>query len=572
MDAEQAISRPPREAAPRRIGSDVAVALLVCLPLAVLYFAGVQRAVGRGDSAEFVTAAYTLGLAHPPGYPIYTLIGRLVCLLPGGTIALRMNLLSAACAFLTLTLVFLIVASEMRSAVKSRVLACAAGIIAVTLVGVSPAFWRYAVVAEAYAMNALVVTIFIYLVLAWLRTARPGLLWGSSLALGIAAGTHLSTIFVLPVLVGLVLLKGRSARSLLWSLALFAVGASQYLYVILRAKRAPVEFFAEPGLVRAVSATKTGDALSNGVWYVTGGPWRHSYARSSEGLLLKFKELTEWVALEYPAGILALAAVGMLLVFLLGDRRLGEVPGAEPDGGGGRDRWSGRAAWQQPGARWRWGTLAGIALSQVVFYVSYGPSQIGMVLPLVICTGILAAAGIALLGGLATRALPLRLKVVGQAAIATVAVAAIALWSGWRAFTVHPREDNSAALVAQVIDRLPAGSFLAGVDYSYRTIINYYRVVEKRAINFRYGAIGDDLVTDDLIARGACFVLGTPKNLLRVGRAGIELEPYVTQERAPTVYLVVMPEGGGGGDGPRKSQFQRAAERLGHGGKRSRIK
>jgi len=53
------------------------------------------RSVCWGDSAEFVTVATTLGIAHPPGYPLYTLLGALVVRLPFGTPFLRMSLLSA---------------------------------------------------------------------------------------------------------------------------------------------------------------------------------------------------------------------------------------------------------------------------------------------------------------------------------------------------------------------------------------------------------------------------------------------------------------------------------------------
>jgi hypothetical protein len=50
-----------------------------------------------GDSGELAAAVATGGVIHPPGYPLYALLGNLFVLLPHGTLAWRMNLMSAAC-------------------------------------------------------------------------------------------------------------------------------------------------------------------------------------------------------------------------------------------------------------------------------------------------------------------------------------------------------------------------------------------------------------------------------------------------------------------------------------------
>ncbi len=60
----------------------------------VVYALTVERTVPTGDGGELIAAAYVLGVAHPPGYPLYTLLGHLATMLPGGSPALRMNLMS----------------------------------------------------------------------------------------------------------------------------------------------------------------------------------------------------------------------------------------------------------------------------------------------------------------------------------------------------------------------------------------------------------------------------------------------------------------------------------------------
>lgn len=54
--------------------------------------------LGASDGAELSAAAYVLGVAHPPGYPLYLLVGHLFCCLPVGEVAFRVALLSAVSA------------------------------------------------------------------------------------------------------------------------------------------------------------------------------------------------------------------------------------------------------------------------------------------------------------------------------------------------------------------------------------------------------------------------------------------------------------------------------------------
>src|SRR3989338_3480724 len=61
-----------------------------------------------GDSGQLIAAAYTLGIPHPPGYPIYCLVGKLFNYIPVGSIAYRMNLMSAFFASATVAVLYLI--------------------------------------------------------------------------------------------------------------------------------------------------------------------------------------------------------------------------------------------------------------------------------------------------------------------------------------------------------------------------------------------------------------------------------------------------------------------------------
>ena len=86
----------------------LALPLLLFFGLAVLvvYTLTLYPSVPGGDSGELIVAAYKLGVAHPPGYPLFTLLAKASTLIPVGTIAWRVNLLTAVLGALAATVLF----------------------------------------------------------------------------------------------------------------------------------------------------------------------------------------------------------------------------------------------------------------------------------------------------------------------------------------------------------------------------------------------------------------------------------------------------------------------------------
>ena len=60
------------------------------------------------DSGELIIAAYTLGIPHPPGYPLWSMLGYLFTYVPFGSIAWRVHLLSKVFAALSLVMLCLV--------------------------------------------------------------------------------------------------------------------------------------------------------------------------------------------------------------------------------------------------------------------------------------------------------------------------------------------------------------------------------------------------------------------------------------------------------------------------------
>ncbi len=118
----------------------------------VVYAITLHPSIPGGDSGELIAVAHAPGIAHPPGYPLYTLIGFLWShLIPAGSVAWRMNLLSAVCGALAVAMLSATVARLTRNPAA----ALAAGL----LLAFSAPFWKYAVVAEVFVPNALLATV-----------------------------------------------------------------------------------------------------------------------------------------------------------------------------------------------------------------------------------------------------------------------------------------------------------------------------------------------------------------------------------------------------------------------------
>jgi len=145
-----------------RIGDGLLAACCFLLSLA-LYLQTLAPSVATlfDDSLEFPLVAYRLAIAHPTGYPLYTLLGKLFTLLSWQNVAWSVNLLSAVGASLTVGFIYLV----------ARQLACRRfpALLAAAALAVSPVFWSQAVIAEVYTLNSAFVGALLWLALRWSR-------------------------------------------------------------------------------------------------------------------------------------------------------------------------------------------------------------------------------------------------------------------------------------------------------------------------------------------------------------------------------------------------------------------
>ena len=143
----------------RRFASAPLLATGVTAVAGLLYFLTAARDIVVGDCPELITAAVTLGVAHAPGYPLFTMLGHLFSQLPLGPIPFRVNLLSAVCDALTVGIVFLTGFRLSRSRLASA--------IAALILALNPLFWSWSLVAEVFPLNNLLAALLIYLLVIW---------------------------------------------------------------------------------------------------------------------------------------------------------------------------------------------------------------------------------------------------------------------------------------------------------------------------------------------------------------------------------------------------------------------
>ncbi|HUG97813.1 MAG TPA: DUF2723 domain-containing protein, partial [Gammaproteobacteria bacterium] len=135
---------------------------LVATALFLLYAATAPRTVALEDDGLFILSSYFLGIEHAPGFPLYTLLGKLFTLLPFGSVAYRVHLLSALFGGLTCGLLWLC----SRALVEERL----AAYVAAFGLGLSPVFWSQSLIADVYTFNTF---FFLALLLLALRACPP---------------------------------------------------------------------------------------------------------------------------------------------------------------------------------------------------------------------------------------------------------------------------------------------------------------------------------------------------------------------------------------------------------------
>ncbi|MEX1139638.1 MAG: DUF2723 domain-containing protein [Bacteroidota bacterium] len=160
------------------------------------------------DVGEFMAAAYSLQVPHPPGAPLFLLIGRIFSMIPfASDIAVRMHLISALSSAASIMFLYLISVrfiSMWRGRPESsydKVVVYGASVIGALSLAFSKTFWFNAVEAEVYGLSMLFVSSVFWLALRWYEKAdwKRGDVYLLLIAylIGLSVGVHLLAILAL---------------------------------------------------------------------------------------------------------------------------------------------------------------------------------------------------------------------------------------------------------------------------------------------------------------------------------------------------------------------------------------
>lgn len=184
-------------------------AFIVFLISLIVYLRTVAPTTSFWDCGEFITCSYILGIPHPPGAPLYILVGRIFSMIPFvEDIGMRVNVISSLSSAITAMFTYLIIVRLIilfRGKPQDnfdRILTYASGFIGALTYAFSDSFWFNAVEAEVYAISMFFTSLVVWLILVWHEKANDPAsdryILLIAFSVGLAIAVHLLMILALP--------------------------------------------------------------------------------------------------------------------------------------------------------------------------------------------------------------------------------------------------------------------------------------------------------------------------------------------------------------------------------------
>ena len=216
---------------PRREKIDVAIGLALATGAFAIYLSTLAPTVATifDDSLEFQVVLPSLGIAHPTGYPLYTIIGWIFThIVPVGDMAYRVNLFSALGAAVATG--FLYLATLELTNCRTASLGAA------TALAVSPVFWSQATIAEVYSWQMALTAAWLWSAFRWAKEPNDSRRWLSWLALttGLLLAHHRMSVLLLPSLAYWLWVHREKIGKPWKPFGYFLLPLASYLYIPLR--------------------------------------------------------------------------------------------------------------------------------------------------------------------------------------------------------------------------------------------------------------------------------------------------------------------------------------------------
>ncbi|MCI0472565.1 MAG: DUF2723 domain-containing protein, partial [Ignavibacteria bacterium] len=227
-----------------------AIGLILFLLSFGIYLITLSPSIYPEDSAELTAVIYNSGIAHSPGYPLYTICGKLLCsIVPFGNISYRTNIYSSLFAGGSVLLIYYILLLIIENPFPSAITAMCSAF--------SYVLWYSSAITEVYTMYCFFCLLLIYITLYWYRKTnceKTNLLFLFGFTTGLSLVTHYLVMGILPFLFLFILFnlpkKELNFKNVSYAVFTLLLGLTPFIFLILRSIRNPIIDGGNPETIR----------------------------------------------------------------------------------------------------------------------------------------------------------------------------------------------------------------------------------------------------------------------------------------------------------------------------------
>jgi len=182
---------------------------------AIVYLMTIEPTASFWDCSEFITTAYRLEVGHPPGAPLFMILGRLFTMFAPSTatIPVMVNIMSALASAFTILFLFWsithlarkIIGTGVKETLSELIVILGAGAVGALAYTFSDTFWFSAVEGEVYGTSSLFTALVFWAILKWENEADEPYanrwLVLISYLVGLSIGVHLLNLLAIPAIV-----------------------------------------------------------------------------------------------------------------------------------------------------------------------------------------------------------------------------------------------------------------------------------------------------------------------------------------------------------------------------------
>jgi len=222
-----------------------------------IYLSTIAPTLSFWDCGEFIACSVIMGVPHPPGSPLYLLVGHMFSYLPFGDPGWRVNLISALVSAFCVVLLYLTIVRLIRiyrgqeESLLNALITYGGGVVGALTFAFTHSFWWNAVEAEVYAASQFLTAAVFYLIVRWADEAddprSDRLLLIIAYITGLSIGVHLLNILVIPAFALVIYFR---KQKFAWSSFFMMVGIAAAAFIVVY-----------PGIIKWLPATFQASAL-----------------------------------------------------------------------------------------------------------------------------------------------------------------------------------------------------------------------------------------------------------------------------------------------------------------------